>query len=280
MTSRAAPDPRLHRLLRRYGRRLRAVEGLHWTAWGLAVGLALGLALALVARAIPLLPRRPLVGLAGLLALAGAWGGLSAALLRPRPVHRLARILDRRLSLAERLTTALEVGEGRLRTSRTMAAAQLADTLRAAAHTDIHAALELRAPRRPLLVGLLLAAGLTLSLLLPNPQEQLILQQAAAHAAITEQVEALEAVREEIAQSDAVSSEERAALLQALEETLTALEEGQAAPEEAIAALAAAERSLAPLQDPGAADLRTGLERAAGEMAAITVASSIQPAVL
>ena len=73
---------------------------------------------------------------AGLLALAGVMIGLLVVWLRPRALLRLARVFDRLFGLAERLTTAEEIGTGRLLTTATMGRAQLSDTLNAAARVD------------------------------------------------------------------------------------------------------------------------------------------------
>ena len=260
-------DRQLTRILSRWGRRLRLVESPRWAARGLAAGLALGLILALAARLVPLLMADQLALIAALAAGVGLAVALAAVWLWPRPRHRLAWTLDRRLGLAERLTTALEIERRVLAPSPTMAAAQWKDTLAAANRVDVRTALPVRVPRWPLLAVAVLGGGLVLSLMLPNPQEAVLLQQAAVRAAIEEQIEELEAVHEEVAGAEALTDEEREALLQALEEAIAALEEGQATPEEAVSALAEAERSLAELQDPELADLRAGLERAAGEMA-------------
>lgn len=252
--------------LRRWGLWLRLCESLVWSAWGLVAGLALALALALTARAWPLLTQRPLLLIAAALPLSAAFGGLVAAWLRPRSRYRLARTLDLRLALAERLTTALEIGSGRLKAAPAMATAQQSDTLTAAAQVDVRTALPLQVPRRALLIAFVLAVGLTASLLLPNPQEDVLRQRAAFRQALQEQAEQLEAAREEIEQSEALTPEERAALLAALEEAIAALEENDITPEEAVAVLADTERALSALQDPGAAAVRAGLERAAAEM--------------
>jgi len=142
-----AVDRRLRACLSRWGLRLRLVEGLTWGAWGAAAGLAAGLGLALAARLWPLLMTRSLVGLAGALTSVGAAIGLTVAWLRPRPLPHLARVLDRRLGLAERLTTAVEIGTGHLRAAPALAALQLADTLDAAARADPRKALPLHVPR-------------------------------------------------------------------------------------------------------------------------------------
>jgi hypothetical protein len=147
-----------------------------------------------------------------------------------------------------------------------MADAQLADTLAAARRVDIRAALPRRIPRRAALASLLLTTALAFSLGLPNPQEETLLHQAAVRAAVENQVERLEAAREEIGRTRALSDEEQEALLRALEEVLAALQEGPDEPQQVVAALAEAERALAPLQDPGAAAVEAGLERAAREL--------------
>ncbi|OQY24470.1 MAG: hypothetical protein B6I35_01540 [Anaerolineaceae bacterium 4572_32.2] len=243
MTNLESRISNLKTYLRRWGLRLRLAESLTWAPWGGAVGLGLGLTLALAARLWPLMMARRLAGVVGLLVLVGVTAGLAVAWLWPRPSFRLARVFDRRFGLAERLTTAVEVGADRLRATPAMAQAQLTDTLNAAARIDPRAMLPLRASRRPLLAFCALATALTLSFWLPNPQEDALLQRAAVREA------------------------EREMLLQALEEATAALDEGRATPEEAVGALSEAERALAELQDPGAATAREGLDRAAGEMA-------------
>jgi hypothetical protein len=257
----------LQRYLRRWGLRLRLAESLSWGPWGATVGLGAGLLVALAARLWPLLTARWLAGLAGLLLLAGALVGLGVAWLRPRSVRRLARVFDRRYGLAERLTTAMEIGTGRLRVAPAMAGAQLADTLGAAARVDVRARLPLRASRRALVASGVLAVALLVSLWLPNPQEDVLLRRAAVRAAVEEQIETLEATREEVAEAEGLSEADREMLLQALEEAIAALDEGRATPEEAVAALSEVEGALAELQDPGAASVQAGLEQAAGEMA-------------
>jgi len=266
-----SPISDLQLYMRRWGLRLRLVESLVWGPWGAAVGLGAGLSLALAARLWPLLRARSLVGLAGLLALIGVAVGLVVVWLRPRPLSRLARIFDRRFGLAERLTTAVEIGTGQLRATREMAGAQLADALDAAARVDLAATLPLRGSRRASFACGVLAAALALSLGLPNPQEDVLARRAAVRAAVEEQIEDLEAAREEVVQAEGLAEAEREMLLQALEEAIAALKEdlgeGRATPEEAVAALSEAEQALAGLQDPGAAGVQAGLERAAGEMA-------------
>ncbi|MEA3340845.1 MAG: hypothetical protein U9R15_12850, partial [Chloroflexota bacterium] len=188
--------------LRRWGLWLRLVESLTWGPWGGALGLGLGLMLALAARLWPLMMARWLAALTGSLALASVIVGLAVVWLWPRSSLRLARIFDRRFGLAERLTTALEIGAGRLCATEAMSGAQLADALNVAARVDVRALLPLRASRRALLAFCALAAALALSLWLPNPQEDVLLQQAAVRQTIEEQIEDLEAAREQVAEAE------------------------------------------------------------------------------
>jgi hypothetical protein len=245
---------------------LRLAESLTWGPWGAVVGLGAALLSALVARLWPLVTVPWLAGLAVLLAFTGGVVALTIVWLRPRSPTRLARGFDRRLALSERLTTALEIGSGHLRAEPAMAAAQLADTLEAAGRVNPGTALPLRPSRLALVALGALVVALAVTLWLPNPQEAALTERAAVRAAVEEQIGELEAAREQVAGTEGLSEAEREALVQALDEAIAALDEGRAAPDEALAALAQAEQAIAPLQDPGAAGVRVGLERAAGEM--------------
>jgi len=253
--------------LQRWGVRLRLAESLRWAAWGSAAGLFLALILSLVARLVPLWRRPTLAAVALLLTLAGTGAGCAAAWLRPHPLHRRARTIEVHLDLAERLTTAVEIGLGHLQTSSAMARAQLQETLTAAQQIDTRSALPLHLPRRALLAAGLAVLALTLSLWLPNPQERALRQRAAVQQAVEEQIEILEALQEKLAQTEGLSEAERQALLQTLEETIAELEKSRANPdpEEALAALSSAEQTLAPLQDVTTEQREAGLQRAAAE---------------
>ncbi len=265
---------RLRSRIRRWGVRLRLVESLTWGMWGAVAGLGIALCLALAARLWPLWMAHQLAALAGTLTLGGATAGALTTWLWPRSTLRLARLFDRRFGLEERLTTALEIGDGHLSPPVEMASVQLSDTLSIVQRIDLGAMLPLRASRRAMLAFGLLTVALLVSLWLPNPQELVILQREAIQAAIEEQIEDLETVRDEVAEAEGLTDEEREKMLRELEEAIAALEKinqrsmaeiGDLS--EATAALSKAERTLAELQDPGAASVREGLERAAHEIA-------------
>jgi hypothetical protein len=257
----------LHAYVRSWGRRLRLAESVAWGPWGAAAGLGLGLLLALAARLWPFALVQQLVVLAGLLVLCGIAVTLAIVWLRPRAPLWLARAFDRRFDLAERLSTAVEIATGRLRAASSMAEAQLADTLDAVRRAEPRRSLPLRAPGWALRTLVMATVALALLLSLPNPQEIVLLQQAAVQTAIEEQIEELEAVKEQVAETEGLTEAEREALLQALEEAIAGLEEGRATPEEALAALSEAEQKLAELREPGAAGLQEGLGRAGEQVA-------------
>ena len=264
MPSRKREVVRIRSYLRRCDLRLRLVESLTWGPWGAVAGGGVGVLLALAARIWPLLPLRWLIVISGALLLLGMTVGVLAAWLRPRSLHRRARVFDHRLGLADRLTTAVEIGTGRLRTPRAMGRAQLADTLAAITRVDVRAALPLTASRRALKVAGLLLCALVVLLWLPNPQDDLLRQRAAVQQKIEEQVAALDEMRTALAETEGLTEAEREALMQALDEAIAALEESKehAAPEEAMAALSEVEQTLAELRDPQAAAVQKGLSEA------------------
>jgi hypothetical protein len=253
--------------LRRWGLRLKLVESLSWGTWGAVVGVGVGLLLALAARLWPLWMTAQLATMAGMAVLLGVTVGLAIVWLRPRPLLPLTRLFDRRLELAERLATAAEIKTGRLGVVPAMAEAQLADTLEAARQVDYHGLLPLRVSRQMLGILVFLSAALLFSLLWPNPQEAVLLHRASVREAIEEQIEELEALEKEIAEAKGLDAEEREKLLQALDETLSGLKEGDVTPEEALAVLAELEQELAALQDAEAAELESGLDQAAKDLA-------------
>ncbi len=265
------------RLLYRWGLWLRMVESLTWGPWGAACGAATGMLVALMARVWPLMLTRWLIALSGTLTLVGFAIGTVTPWLRPRSPLRLAYIFDRRLGLAERLTTALELSAGRIKTTREMAHAQISDALQAARSIDIQALLPLRASRRALVAFGLMVFALVLLFWLPNPQDLVLLQRAALRKTIEAQRERLEAIRQEAAQAEGLSDADREAILQALDQALSALDKRRT-PQEAVAVLSDAERKLAELRDPGTARLQTGMERAAAEMADSPLTSAISEA--
>ena len=107
-------------------RRLRLQATVLGAAYGLVVGLGVAVALGVATRLQPLLlPDRLFV--AALVALAvGTVLGAAFMATRPLPLHAVAAHADRALDLRERLSTALELSEGK--THSTLAGQHLAET--------------------------------------------------------------------------------------------------------------------------------------------------------
>ncbi|MBC7249220.1 MAG: hypothetical protein H5T62_02970 [Anaerolineae bacterium] len=253
----------LVRVLRTWQGRWRVQRAAVWGLRGAIVGLALALILALLSRLFPLFPLSSLLFLSLAVVFLCAAMAFGLALLRPPSLLQTARVVDSRLSLRERLSTALAIHAGQVRTFPALAAAQLADAIRVAEGVESGRAFPWRMSRRELGIALLLVAMLIASFVVPNPMEAVLRERAAVRQALAEQVAELEALRDEIEANQALSEEQREALLQELDELLRDLKEGDLSREEAVARLSEAEQRLMALRREDAAAQQAGLEEAA-----------------
>ena len=227
----------LTQLLRRWEHRQRWQRTWLWLPRSLLPGLGLGLALLLWTRlrfAAPgegmLLPTALLAAAGLLLLLAGVW-------LRPRPVLPLARKFEREFALNERLSTALELIEGRIRSSPELTERQVADARARAQALDAAARLPLRSDRRAWALLTLTALAFGLTLRLPLPQVPAAPQEEAQEAAIDEAAAAVERIAEDVARDSALPEDLREQLQRELERSSTLLGQEALSPEEAFAAL-------------------------------------------
>ncbi|MBI5667023.1 MAG: hypothetical protein HZC41_03375 [Chloroflexi bacterium] len=234
----------LAQLVRGWDRRLRAQQAAVWLPRAVLPGLALGITAAVVSRLRPwLLPGQVL-----LLAAAGVALGIVVMLLAvwlwPRPMLTAARRFDRLFGLQERVSTALELLEGRLQSSGELAARQIDDAWMRAQTVRAGDALPLVFRWREWTAVLALLAVLVLLVVLPNPQTAAIAQNAAQEAALADAAEDLKDITEEIASEAALTPEQREQILQALEDSITTLQEPDVSPEEAFASLSDTEAAL------------------------------------
>ncbi len=234
----------LTNLLRRWERRQRLQRTWLWLPRSLLPGLATGVALALWTRlrfAAPadelLLPGGLLVGTGLLLLLAHVW-------LRPRPSLPLARKFEQEFSLNERLSTALELIEGRIHSSAELAARQIADARARAQAVDARAHLPLRNDRRAWALVLLALLAFGLMLRLPVAGVPPAGQTDAQEAAIDEAAAAVERISEELERDSALPEELRQQLSRELARTAVVLGQEALSPEEAFAALAESAEQL------------------------------------
>jgi hypothetical protein len=232
---------------------LRWQAGVRWAGPGLGAGLGVTLLLVWLGRFYPLgLPMRLLaVGLA--VTLLSLLGLLLYSWLRPLPLLTVARRVDRRLNLAERLSTSLELAAGQQDVPRPIVEAQLTDTVQHLKNVEAGHTFPIVFPRRWIAVSAVLAGAIIAGLVLPNPQVQALQQQAHTQAVIDEQRAQLEEIQAELLADEALlETPQGETLLQSLDELIEILRANDLSPEEALAAISAAEQELAGLQEAAA----------------------------
>ncbi len=259
--------PELNQLVSRWLLRRRLSEALTWAGRGLAGGLAAGVGLALVARLTPLRPLPTLIWLTAAFALGGTAVAWLAAFFWPRPLLPAARTFDRRFGLAERTSTALELALRPADAPDWLRREQAADALASALRVDPRRMMPFAIGRAEALAALALAAILTLSLALPNPQAGALAQQAAVGNAIAQQVTRIEALRREIEANPALTEAQKEALTRPLAEAQQKLSQGRLTQEQAVSALQGAEGQLRQLADPGAQTRAQALQQAGQALA-------------
>lgn len=242
----ADPLDRLSSALRRYDRRRRMQQTAAWMPRALASALVVGAALAIGARLRPLLPNSQIA----LIALGAVLAAAALCLIlvwarRTMPIT-LARRFDLDFDLRERVSTALALSAGQIRTLDWLAERQIADAGDSAFQASEHLAERLPLPFRLrdwLAVVLLLILLLAL-LILPNPQADALARSGALDAALADAAQTLEQIAEDVAADSTLDAEARQALLEELRRQITALENPDMTAEEAFAALSETSSAL------------------------------------
>jgi len=257
----------LTRQVRRWDRRLRAVESLVWVPRGLILGLIAGVVVALIARMRPWLLPEQVAGIAAVAVALGVVMALAAVWVWPRSTAQVARHFDRRFALRERISTALELAAGVIPYPDHLAEWQLSDATRAAQSVDVSAVLPARVRWREIALVVLLGALLAYLLLADNPQADELRAERAVQQAIANQAAQVEEMIETIRENPELSAEEQAALTAPLEEALDILQQPDITQQEAVAALAEAQQSLRELGDGMMADQAAAYQEAASALA-------------
>ncbi len=231
------PRATLTTLLQRWERRQRWQRTWMGLPRSLLPGLALGLALLLWSRLRFGTPAEGFLPAMALLAGSGLMLLLARIWLPPRPTLALARKFEQDFGLSERLSTALELMEGRIHSSAELTPLQIADAGNRARDVDVTRQMPLRSDRRAwaTLALLLLAIGLVTRL--PAPSVPTDEQEVAQEAAIDEAAAAVERISEEVASDTALPAELRQQLQRELERSQALLGQEALSPEEAFAAL-------------------------------------------
>jgi len=227
----------LARHLHRWERRQRWQRTWLWLPRSLLPGLVAGLALMLWTRLRSLVPATELWLPGAVLAAVGLLLLLLHIWLRPRPPLSLARKFEQEFALGERLSTALELIEGRIHSSAELAARQVEDARARARAVDVAARLPLRSDRRAWALVLLALLAFALLLRLPVPGAPAAGQEAAQEAAIDAAAAAVERLGAELERDSELPGELRRQLQQELERTATMLGEQALSPAGAVGAL-------------------------------------------
>jgi len=258
----------LEERLARWDRRRRRRDALLWLPRGLLAGLLLAVLVAAAARFRPLLTNAEVAYVAAGLALTGLLVAAVVLGAQRRTLLEKARFADLHFDLQERASTAVELNAGRLQAPPSLAARQMADTVRATSAVNASALLPMRFNWQDWLVIALSVLLLAIAVWLPNPQEEIVQSRREVAKTVAEQTEALEAISEEIAENDALTEAQREELLEPVQSALQELEAGDLSQEEAVAVLSEAEAELRELSAANSTEaLRRQLEDAGRPLA-------------
>lgn len=186
-----------------------------------------------------------------------------AALRRASP-EQVAREVDARLGLAERVATALEIERGQI--DGPLAAVQRVDTLSQIRRFEPHDVFPLRLSRREGASAVVALVLLFASSFLPRFAADAVPAPMTGEIARAE-AERLSALADELQADEDLPAEEKQALGQALTQVAERVEQQADAPEQAIAALSETERALVGQENVNAADRELALARLADALA-------------
>src|SRR5215467_11152275 len=246
VTQQIADDRRLSEALHPWRRRLWMQQILRWTANGIITGIIFACLLLLISRLIPWASASfwaIAIGSACLLCALGL-----ACWYRPS-LARVARIIDARLKLHDRLSTAWELRDE----SAPLITLQRRDALKQLGKHTPATAISLRPRRSHLILFAVVILALALLVFLPNPMTAVLQQQAAFQARIAKQINDINSIRKVIDSQTTTSAQERAQIDQILRDATAQL---QMAHNEAQAQqiIAQAQAKLNQLRDPQAAN--------------------------
>ncbi len=245
---------RLTSALRPWQRRLTLEQTARWSATGLISGLALACLLLVISRLVPW------VGAfywAGGVALACVLVALAAAFLYRPSLQRTARLVDRRVSLRDRLATAWEMREQ----TSALSTLQRRDALQQLSRHTPATAISLRPRRSRLVLFAVVVIALALLVLLPNPMTAVIQQQQAFQSRIAKQIAAIEHIRQTTDQQPQLTAQQRAAIDKILRQLEAELKNAKNETQ-AQQAIANAQSKLSQLQNPQAANQQQASQNA------------------
>ena len=235
---------RLIEALQPWRRRLWAQQVLRWTENGFITGIILACLLLLISR---FMPWASVFYWAIGIAIASLLFALGAALWYRPSFARSARLVDARLALHDRLSTAWELHND----SAPLSVLQRRDALKQLSKYTPTSAISLWPKRTRLITFSIVVIAFALLILLPNPMNTVLQQQAAFQNRIARQVATLNQVRTAINNQNAISAQERALIDKILRETIAQLQQSNNETQ-AQQVLAQAQAKLDQLRDPQA----------------------------
>ena len=225
-------------------RRLWVQQILSWTEYGVTIGIICVCFLLLISRFIPWATASYWAFGIAIVILLCAMG---AALWYHPSFARSAHYIDTQLSLHDRLSTAWELRDN----SAPISVLQRRDALRQLSKHSPSATISLWPGRMRLFTFGIAAIALVLLLLIPNPMNAVLQQQAAFQARLNRQIAAINQARTVIDNQAAISAQERALIDKILREALARLQQSSSE-EQAQQSLAQAQSKLSQLRDPQA----------------------------
>ena len=198
----AASSQNIVTALRPWRRRLLLQQGTRWTTRGLVVGLVLACIVLLISR---LIPWAGAIYWAAGIALLSVLFALGLALWYRPALAITARRVDKQLKLHDRLSTAWELRDE----VSPLATLQRRDALKQLGTHTPKSSLSLH-PTRPLLIvfGVALLALVAL-LILPNPMDAVLKQQAAFQKTVAKQITHIEQTRQQLLHQPGVTPEQK-----------------------------------------------------------------------
>ncbi|MFU8772287.1 MAG: hypothetical protein ACNA8H_07690, partial [Anaerolineales bacterium] len=193
------------------------------------------------------------------------------SLLRSLPPLKVARRVDLELGLKERLSTAVVLNSSTHSQFATKFPPELVDrqnrdALGTAAAINPHQALNFHWHLRPLLVaGVLAVCSVTLAFL-PNPMDAVRAEREAIAKAAQVEADRIEELRQEVANSEHLSPQDREELLRLLQELAEALRQNRGDQAEALAEISKVEEALRQRLDPTAGLRQAALDSLAAQM--------------
>ena len=230
--------------LHSWRRRLWIQQMLRWTQNGLIAGITLACLLLLISR---LTPWAAATYWAIGVATASLLCALGTALWYRPSFARSAHVVDTRLALHDRLSTAWEFRND----SAPISVLQRRDALRQLGKHTPGAAISMWPQRNRLVTFGAVVIVLALLLLLPNPMNTLLQQQSAFQSQLASQIATINQIRKEIDNQASISAQQRAQIDKILREVMNKLQQAKNGAQ-AQQALAQAQAQLNQLRDPQA----------------------------